>query len=110
MRQITKDSVNALFAARPFRQSNMEVQFECGFTFMYLHGNLIAKIDMVGDVYISHAGWCTVTTKERLNGVLTAHGTLERIRQVKGEWVYGFLGEGTTPFDELTNDEGWLRV
>jgi len=35
---------------------------------LYLHGNKIAEW-REGEVYVSLAGWDTVTTRERLNGI-----------------------------------------
>jgi len=47
---------------------------------LYLHGNAIAQWRDDG-LYITNAGWPTVTTKERLNGL---DGV--RIHQEKGQW------------------------
>jgi hypothetical protein len=48
---------------------------------IYLHGNCIAKRDENGSIYISDAGWNTVTTRERLNGVLSSLGVQPRVYQ-----------------------------
>ena len=38
-------------------------------TTLYLHDNAIAKVDDRGQLWITNAGWKSVTTKERLNGL-----------------------------------------
>ena len=65
MRQITKEAVDAFLNAYYYKKSNMEVT--CGE--MYLHGNKIAWLDLNGQLWISHCGYRTNTTKERLNGL-----------------------------------------
>jgi hypothetical protein len=64
MRQVTKTIVDAFFARRSRKCGNTRTD---GQTF-YLHGNAIAKWED-GDIYITLAGWNTVTTRERLNGI-----------------------------------------
>ena len=65
MRQITKKAVDAFLNGYYYKKSNMEVT--CGE--MYLHGNKIAWLDANGQLWISHCGYRTNTTKERLNGL-----------------------------------------
>ena len=65
MRQITKEAVDAFLNGYYYKKSNMEVT--CGE--MYLHGNKIAWLDVNGQLWISHCGYRTNTTKERLNGL-----------------------------------------
>ena len=65
MRQITKEAVAAFLNGYYYKKSNMEVT--CGE--MYLHGNKIAWLDVNGQLWISHCGYKTNTTKERLNGL-----------------------------------------
>ena len=64
MRQITKESVQALLNGYDMNKANMRVENKT----MYLHGNAIAKYEN-GCLQISHANWETNTTKERLNGI-----------------------------------------
>ena len=49
-----------------------------------LHGNVIAYWDIDATVIITLAGWNTVTTRERLNGLLTMMKHHKRIIQKKG--------------------------
>lgn len=65
MRQITKEAVDAFLNGYYYKKSNMEVT--CGQ--MYLHGNKIAWFDKNKQLWISHCGYRTNTTKERLNGL-----------------------------------------
>lgn len=57
---------------------------------LWLHGNLIAKKQVDGTIWISDAGWQTVTTKAALNALLDLareQGYMGgRIYQEKGEW------------------------
>ena len=65
MRQITRKAVEALLVGSLYKNSNTEVRDQS----MYLHGNKIAWFDMNGQLWISHCGYRTNTTKERLNGL-----------------------------------------
>lgn len=72
MRKITFDSINAFMINKPFSRGNTTVVVNnaIGVTFLCLHGNEIAsKCHDTGKIRISNAGWFTVTTKERLNGI-----------------------------------------
>jgi len=84
MRQITQDSIDAFYGGYDFKRQNMEViphkSDTAQGTFMYLHGNKIARL-MNGQLDITNAGWQSVTTKERLNGL---NGV--SIQQKAGVW------------------------
>lgn len=64
MRVITKKVVGAFNAGRAAKSGNTESTGNA----LYLHRNLIAR-RISGVVEITHAGWATNTTKERLNGI-----------------------------------------
>lgn len=74
MRKITKDAIRALYENKSFKRDNTVVRGHfspvnaVSSRIMYLHGNPIAKLKE-GKLYISHSGWPTNTTKERLNGL-----------------------------------------
>ena len=68
MRQITRDAINAFTSNVPFSRDNTTVHVSDDATIMRLHGNLIAK-KINGELFITDAGWDTMTTKERLNGL-----------------------------------------
>ena len=116
MRQITKDAVTAFFAGHNFNRSNTSVQVQEQegewAVRMYLHGNLIAQRNRVG-VFVRHADWRTLTTKERLNGVLQHYD--KYIRQKDCVWRLcvrdPFTGAVVElPFDSMADENGWVRV
>jgi hypothetical protein len=70
MRKITKESVKHFLNRTPFNKSNTAVVTESnGTTYLILHGNKIAALTSKSELWITTAGWDTVTTKERLNGL-----------------------------------------
>ena len=90
MRQITKDSVQTMFDNRKMNKQNMSVSDGV----MRLHGNAIAWFNDSENpgqkrktITISDGGWQTVTTKERLNGILD-HLNLGHIFQKDFVWYY----------------------
>lgn len=94
MRKITQLAAQAFIAGRPFTQSNTTVTHEGDNSRMYLHGNLIAH-KTSDKLYVTLAGWPTVTTRERVNGLLTTMGRYERLFQHKHKQCFGYdLNEG----------------
>ena len=98
MRKITSQSVDAFVNGYRFNQGNTTVSGSgCGATgirdwYLMLHNNLIAKkIVNKHDLWITDTGWQTVTTKERLNGVLSRLTFGWGLFHKKGEW---FLTNG----------------
>ena len=81
MRKITSNAVNAFMCREPFKQSNTEVAVYPADTRMYLHGHLIAVIDLTGNIKVTNAGYFTNTIKERLNGIPTV-----TVNQKGSEW------------------------
>jgi len=78
MRQITQDAINAFMSDSNFKRSNTKVEvienYKAKKTVLKLHGNTIAvrvTKRRTGDksIYLTNAGWSSVTTKERLNGI-----------------------------------------
>ena len=65
MRKITKEIVAAFMNHETRRIGNSSTD---GMT-LYLHDNAIAKWDEEGRLWVTNAGWESVTTKERLNGI-----------------------------------------
>tara|TARA_R100000951_G_scaffold10728_1_gene9113 strand:+ start:53015 stop:53308 length:294 start_codon:yes stop_codon:yes gene_type:complete len=68
MRKITEDAIRAFRNNQNFKRGNTWVQCVHGRRFLHLHNNVIAEMTQHGELYITSAGWQTVTTKERLNG------------------------------------------
>jgi hypothetical protein len=84
MRKITAQAADAFKAGHAFKLSNTRVEIRNGEAFLYLHDNMIAH--KAGDqLYITHCGWKTPTTKERLNAVLDAF-RLPRLKQKDYTW------------------------
>ena len=69
MRKITKESIKAFYNREPFKKSNMIVENKEGKTYLKLFDNVIAILDEVNELYITTAGWNSVTTRDRLNGL-----------------------------------------
>ena len=61
----------------------------------FLHGNKIAEYAGPCTIKLMDAGWQTVTTKERLNGILEGFGSGIRIFQRNHTWYYSV--PGSTP-------------
>lgn len=68
MRKITIASVRNFLNFNEFKQGNTKVTVNHRTSKMYLHGNLIA-VNNNGKISITNAGYQTMTTKERLNGL-----------------------------------------
>jgi hypothetical protein len=81
MIKITREAVKAFFVRENFRKGNTRVEVTDEGTKMFLHNNLIAKIDKNRVLSITNAGWQSNTTKERLNGLPGV-----RISQKNFEW------------------------
>ena len=76
MRQITEQITRAFEGMYSKKIGNSETDG----TSLWLFGNKIAE-HREGGIWITNAGWSSVTTKERLNGITGVH-----ITQKKGEW------------------------
>ena len=70
MRKIEREMVSAVMTGKTFKRDNTKVIHENDRAYVYLHGHNIAQ---VFDDYllINDCGWQTVTTKSRLNALLT---------------------------------------
>lgn len=64
MRKVTREVTDAFFNRRPRKCGNTRTDG----TTIWLHGNAIAQWQG-GELFITLAGWDTVTTRERLNGI-----------------------------------------
>ena len=69
MRKVTKESIQAFYNREPFKKSNTVIENKEGKTYLKLFGNIIAILNEVNDLFITTAGWNSVTTRERLNGL-----------------------------------------
>ena len=99
MKKIDKESAQAFFTGKPFKKGNTVVIINERFVGLTLHGHMIAKrIPGENHISLSNAGWQTVTTKSRLNAILSMYGAT-RIWQTNFEWSLHPCPGGTpTPF------------
>ena len=75
-----------------------------------LHGNEIAQFTNGGMLKITDAGWQTVTTKSRLNALLSCFYAGQRLSQIKGQWRLNaddFNGTAWVSFRWLNNACCW---
>lgn len=91
MRKITKLAALSFCEGSPRKFKNTEVirrnpSDPSPIYSMLLHGNKIAERGSDG-VWLSLHGWNTITTRERLNGLLSHMGAKFRFAQRKGEAV-----------------------
>lgn len=73
MRKIETQMNNAISDRTDWRSANTRVETIDGVSTVFLHNNKIAEI---GDAFIRlfDGGWQSVTTKSRLNAILSEHG------------------------------------
>ena len=101
MRKIEREMNAAICENRNWQKDNTSVTFdpETNESTVYLYGN---KIAVVGDdfVQIFDGGHQSVTTKSRLNAILSEHGIKgECVFQKNFNWfIHKFIGQaGTSP-------------
>ncbi len=88
MKQITKQITSAFIVGRPLSISNSSTDGNS----IFLFGNKIAE-KRNGKLFITDAGWQTVTTKERLNALPNVHIMQTNFiwylngKQWNGEWT-----------------------
>ncbi len=91
MSKVEQQAVNAMRQGVPFKSRNtrVDVQILDGeqIASLYLHGHLLATLDRWNDcLRLTDAQYRTVTTKSRLNAILSAFVPACYIQQVKGVW------------------------
>lgn len=86
MRVVTQRVVKAWLAGKWLTLGNTRTDGKA----IYLHGNCIARRMEDGQVQITTSGWNTLTTRERLNGVLQSLGLrYTGVFNRKGDLRYG---------------------
>ena len=97
MRKIESEMNAAVLTRRNFSKANTSVAINDRIAEVRLHGNLIAR---VGDnfVQILDGGWQSVTTKSRLNALLSAVTPNGGVFQKDYVWYYNSSKVGTVPF------------
>lgn len=95
MRVVTRKITEAWRKGERLKVSNTRTD---GFN-IWLHGNCIARTTQDGQVQISTAGWNTLTTRERLNGILHAVGLpYTGVFNKRGDLYFG-THDSHTPWD-----------
>jgi len=114
MRKIEREMNNAISNNLNWQSANTAVTYdpETNESTVYLHGN---KIAVVGDdfVQIFDGGYQSVTTKSRLNAILSEHGIKgEGVFQRNWKWyVHKFIGQTsiTGPvYNEYDFEDGFM--
>ena len=97
MRKIESQMNQAVTNRYNFSKANTSVSINDRIAEVRLHGNLIAR---VGDnfVQILDGGWQSVTTKSRLNALLSAVTPDGGVFQKDFTWYYNSSKVGTVPF------------
>ncbi len=97
MRKIESQMNAAVTNRYNFSKANTSVSINDRIAEVRLHGNLIAR---VGDnfVQILDGGWQSVTTKSRLNALLSAVTNDGGVFQKDFTWYYNSSKVGTVPF------------
>jgi len=110
--KISDNAANAFIADQPFSEGNTVVSVSDN-PFMYsvvmtLHGNEIARKHLDGTTEISLAGWPTVTTRARIDAILSKlneayyRGICQRNHE---QTLIRFDGQGT-----IIDSNGWHCV
>lgn len=82
MRKITEVAALAFDKDKAFRRGSTEVIVTALTTRLLLHGHTIAtRFRKSGNVLFTLAGWGTLTTRERVNGLLSVLGYPTRVIQ-----------------------------
>jgi len=92
MRKIERLMNAAIKGGKDFKLANTEVVACSNVSDVYLHGNLIARI---GETWIElfDGGWQSVTTKSRLNAILSEFGIAgECVFQKNFNWFVNYNG------------------
>ena len=97
MRKIESEMNAAVTNRYNFSKAYTQVSIQDRIANVYLHGNLIAR---VGDTFVQilDGGWQSVTTKSRLNALLSAVTPNGGVFQKDYVWYYNSQKLGTVPF------------
>lgn len=119
MRKIEQDTINAIDSHRTsWRKANMQVERDGNQVRVYLHGNLIAKMEFAGHLIsrmnVTLAGWGTPTTRSRVNALLRTYAGAHAYVHQKDHVQYftrwqGDLPEGLTKSGPIDPDD-WITV
>lgn len=107
MRKITKEICEAFLRKEKKAIGNTATDGKA----LFLHGNRIAERVAGNTIKISLAGWPTVTTRERLNGLLELMRSPFRVRQRNFKQMLGKYDKSkeTIYFRSMITD-GWYYL
>ena len=98
MRIIEQDMCHAIRNKIAWSKSNTCTTFNNeDYTLVYLHGNLIAKLNDF-HVYLFDGGWQSVTTKSRLNAILSEVHPSCSVYQKNFDWFVRLSSGESIPF------------
>ena len=97
MRKITQDIVRAF---RNGECRNIGNSSTDGWH-LYLHGNMIARKDDNGTLFVNFCGWNTPTTKERINGLCEI---------INGSRPFHNINFDLHRNGVLVEDDAWLKI
>ena len=119
MRKIERQKLQAIVDNKDWSKDNTRVEYngdltDCDQAFfsVYLHGHKIAVYYPKDQtLYINHCGWKTVTTKSRLNALISfVQGGLSGIYQKNFEWFVKRVDNGDGSVHEYPMPNAWLLV
>lgn len=101
MRKVTEKIADAFYAKRKLRVSNTYTDGQA----VWLYGNKIVERRRDG-IWVSLAGWNTLTTRERLNGILhKGFGSRAGVGSVKGIPILHMPSNS-----DFIKDDEWINV
>jgi len=115
MRKISKDAARAFCNNHKFNRDNTQVRsfptIAGTMTELYLHGNIIAR-KRNDKIHLSLAGYPTMTTRERLNTLLSELNKSIRFYQHKHEQFasYEYFGSQSPKYDQPINSRSWYLL
>lgn len=107
MRKLEEEMVSAIVNRYTWHGTNTTVKIEYNSehdfneAFVYLWGNLIAKVNNCG-VWMSSAGWSTTTTRSRLSAIAEACYVNGRVTTLGG---YMHIASGKDELYDLSGDK-----
>lgn len=85
MRKIAIDAVRAIKANKEYRRDNTRVYWDAGICYVRLYNTDIIVLD-ANALWLNSGGYWTVTTKSRINDVLTGLGFPISVIQKDFDW------------------------
>jgi len=96
MRKLTREIVNAFLNGNKKTKGNTSTDGQS----IWLHGNQIVETNQDGKIVINNCGWGSVTTRERLNGLLSQIAPHLWVHQSNfNQYVFNALDKTETPFE-----------